>query len=216
MKKLISGAIFDPHRSTWCCMFHERTTRRIGDAAFGNAGVNDHHGRTDINTVGKHTRLQSDSKPSDDGEPAEYGPIVDGAAGRRHNFHAVMTDGPRAGTWEVTAPAGEVATCQYLPDLERWIATWLGTPPLSFIDVRGDDDPFLLFTFSDEPNELGFLPTGDISFEADDRGDTATLVWVSESSEGKYRNSANETVDTVDVGQTELTIECGSIFRYPV
>ncbi len=115
----------------------------------------------------------------------------------------------------VTEPGGAVPNCKYLPDLDRWIATWLGPPPLSFVDVRGDDDPFLLFTFSDEPDELGFLPTGDITFEADDRGETATLKWVSESHSADYIEAGTGNhYGTVETGQAELTIECGSIFRY--
>ena len=132
-------------------------------------------------------------------------------------FTLVLADGPREGTWEVANPGGEVAGCQYLPDLDRWIATWLGTPPLTFIDVRGDtEDPFLMFTFSeeDESEKLSFLPSGDVTFEVDDRGETATLTWVSESNDGNYRDAAGNSTGEAEMGQAELTIECGSIFRH--
>jgi hypothetical protein len=132
-------------------------------------------------------------------------------------FTLVLADGPREGTWEVSEPGGAVPNCKYLPDLERWIATWLGTPPLSFIDVRGEgEDPFLLFTFTadDESEELSFTPSGDVTFEADDRGDTATLTWVSESNDGTYFDSGGNNTGSEQIGQAELTIECGSIFRY--
>jgi hypothetical protein len=130
-------------------------------------------------------------------------------------FTLVLADGPREGTWVVTEPAGAVANCKYLPDLERWIATWLGPPPLAFIDVRGDaSDPSLLFKFTDEPDELNFRPSGDVTFEADDRGDTATLTWSSETNDGTYFDSSGNNTGSVDMGRADLTIECGSIFRY--
>jgi hypothetical protein len=126
-----------------------------------------------------------------------------------------MADGPREGTWEVSLPPTEIAPCSYLPDLDRWLATWLGPPPLTFIDPRGDDDPYLLFQFTEEDgSELGFRPSGEVTFEVDDRGDTATLTWVSESHDGSYRDPAGNTTDEVSVGEATLTIECGSIFRH--
>lgn len=146
--------------------------------------------------------------------PAPTTPPATPAAGAT-TFTLVLADGPREGTWEMSQPGGAVPTCQYLPDLERWVATWLGPPPVSFIDVRGEsDDPSLLFTFSDEPEELSFLPSGDVTFEADDRGDTATLKWVSETNDGDFRDELNNVTSSVEIGQAELTIECGSIFRY--
>jgi len=130
-------------------------------------------------------------------------------------FTLVLADGPREGTWVVTEPGGAVPNCKYLPDLKRWIATWLGPPPLSFVDVQGQkENPSLLFKFTDEPDELGFLPSGDVTFEADDRGDTATLTWSSETNEGSYFDSSGNKTGSVDMGRADLTIECGSIFRY--
>jgi hypothetical protein len=120
-----------------------------------------------------------------------------------------MTDGPRVGTWDVTY-SGEVAGCTYLPDLDRWISLWLGPPPLNFIDVTGDDDPYFLVTFDrDLPTETGFRPLGEVTFDVDDRGDTATLTFVSEENEADFDDgSPSETF-----GPIEVTIECGSIFR---
>jgi hypothetical protein len=126
----------------------------------------------------------------------------------------VMDDGPRAGTTEVSLPPATVAACRYLPDLERWIATYFGTDPVTFIDVIGDQEfPHYLMTFTDQANELSFRPTGSVTFEADDRGDTATLVWVSETNKGTTFDSVGNKLGSVDVGRAELTIECGSIFR---
>jgi hypothetical protein len=120
-----------------------------------------------------------------------------------------MTDGPKVGTWEVTY-SGEVAGCSYLPDLDRWIATWLGPPPLSFIDVTGDDDPYFMFAFdSESPEAIRFVPTGEVTFEADDRGDTATLTFVSETNNADFDDGS----PPVNFGPAELTVECGSIFR---
>jgi hypothetical protein len=127
----------------------------------------------------------------------------------------VLADGPKQGTWEASVPAASVPTCSYLPDLERWIATYLGQPPLTFVDVRGEAaDPFLIFTFAEDPDELSFTPSGAVTFTADDRGDTATLTWVSDANEGSYFDSSGVKTDSVEMGQAELTIECGSVFRY--
>jgi hypothetical protein len=131
------------------------------------------------------------------------------AAGAITTFTLVMEDGPKAGTWAVTY-SGEVAGCRYLPDLDRWIATWLGPPPLTFIDVSGDDDPYFLFAFDgDSPDATRFRPMGDVTFEVDDRGETATLSFVSEENEADFDDGS----PSVTTGPAELTIECGSIFR---
>lgn len=131
-------------------------------------------------------------------------------------FTLVLADGPKAGTWEVSAPAAAVPTCSYLPDLKRWIATWLGPPPLTFVDTRGETkDPYLMFTFEDNPDsKLTFTPSGDVTFTADDRGDTATLTWVSEKNEGGYFDSTGAKTGDATMGQATLAIECGSIYRY--
>ena len=125
-----------------------------------------------------------------------------------------MGRGPGRG-WSLS-PAGGGPAVSYLPDLDRWIADLLGIPPLTFIDVRGEtEDPFLMFTFSDEDEseELSFLPSGDVTFEVDDRGETATLTWVSESNDGNYGRRRQPNRRSRE-GQAELTIECGSIFRH--
>ncbi len=121
-----------------------------------------------------------------------------------------MTDGPKVGTWLVTYQ-GEVAGCTYLPDVDRWIATWLGPPPLTFVSARGEpNDAYFLVAFDgDSPTAARFRPLGDVTFELDDRGDTATLTLVSEENEVDFNDgSPSETI-----GPIELTIECGSIFR---
>jgi hypothetical protein len=148
--------------------------------------------------------------------PTDAEPSATTSAAGSNTFVLVLADGPRAGTWEVSEPVGEVANCKYLPDLERWIATWFGPPPVTFIDVRGEtDDPSLLFSFAeDDGTELSFLPSGDVTFEADDRGDTATLTWVSETNDGTYFDATGNSIGDEPIGQVELTIECGSIFRY--
>jgi len=147
--------------------------------------------------------------------PAATTPPPATAAAGGTTFTLVLADGPREGTWVVTQPAGAVATCSYLPDLKRWLATWLGPPPLSFVDVRGEkEDPFLMFKFTDEADELDFTPSGDVTFEADDRGDTATLTWSSETNEGTSFDASGNPTGSVDMGRADLTIECGQIFRY--
>jgi hypothetical protein len=122
-----------------------------------------------------------------------------------------MDDGPKMGSWEVTY-SGEVPACGYLPDLDRWISTWLGPPPLSFVDAHGDpSDAYFLITFdSDTPTATRFRPMESVTFEVDDRGDTATLTFVSETNEADFEDGS----PSVETGRTEVTVECGSVFRY--
>jgi hypothetical protein len=137
-------------------------------------------------------------------------PVTPPAGDATTTFTLVLADGPKMGTWEVTY-SGEVAGCSYLPNLDRWNATWLGPPPLTFIDVTGDDDPYFLFAFDSEaPNATRFRPIGEVTFEVDDRGDTATLSFVSEENEADFDDGS----PSVETGPAELTVECGSIFRY--
>jgi len=134
------------------------------------------------------------------------------AGGPVTTYSVVMDEGPRVGTWDVTYQ-GEVAGCGYLPDLDRWISTWLGPPPLTFVDARGDpDDAYFLVSFDrDLPTATSMRPLGEVTFDVDDRGDTATLTFVSDENEADFDDgSPSETF-----GPIELTIECGSIFRYP-
>jgi hypothetical protein len=147
--------------------------------------------------------------------PAETLPVSATPDASATTFRVVLDDGPRAGTWEVSAPAGAVPVCSYLPDLERWLATWYGPPPLSFVDVRGEEgDAWFLVKFSDEPNELDITPAGEVIFEVDDRGDSATLTWVSEANEGTYFDSQGNNMGEEEMGRAELTVECGSVYRY--
>ena len=137
-------------------------------------------------------------------------PTLPPPSGAITTFTVVITGGSRAGTFEVTYQ-GEVAGCSYLPDLDRWIATWLGPPPLTFVDVSGDDDAYFLVGLDrDLPTEASFRPLGEVTFEVDDRGETATLTFVSAENEVDFDGGApSETI-----GPVELTIECGSIFRH--
>jgi len=137
------------------------------------------------------------------------------SAGSGTTFTLVLADGPRAGTYEVT-DTGQLPVCQNDPAREAWTATWLGPPPLSFIDSQAanDRDPRFLFKFTDEPDELAFSPSGEVTFTADDRGDTATLTWVSETNDGSYFDSQGNKTGSAEMGRAELTIECGSVFRF--
>jgi hypothetical protein len=140
---------------------------------------------------------------------------TEAAAGTGTTFTVVLADGPRAGTWEVT-DTGQLPVCQNDPAREAWNATWLGPPPLSFIDSQAanDRDPRFMVKFTDEPDELNFSPAGDVTFQADDRGDTATLTWVSEANEGSYFDTQGNKTGSTEMGRAQLTIECGSIFRF--
>lgn len=115
------------------------------------------------------------------------------------------------GTWEVSTTG--VSVCGYVPDRESWTATYLGPPPLDFIDASAanDRDPYFLFAFDKESAEAArFRPTGDVTFNVDDRGDAATLTWISEENEVDFDDGS----PSVNTGRAELTVECGAVFRY--
>ena len=124
-------------------------------------------------------------------------------------FHLVIDDGPRAGTYDVSSFGP--ADCGYLPNLDRWTAVFLGAPPLTFIQASLDDDlPGLLVSFDRNlPTFTSILPEGDVTYEIDDRGQTATLTVVSEENKADFADFSS-----VDFGAMELTVECLSVFRY--
>lgn len=125
-------------------------------------------------------------------------------------FHLVVTDGPRAGTYDVSSSGP--ADCSYVANLQRWNASYLGPAPLNFISVSLDEDlPTLLFTFDrDSPNSVSFRSIGEVTYEVDDRGDNATLSVVSDENEGDFADGS----PSVTTGPVELTVECGAPFRY--
>lgn len=138
-------------------------------------------------------------------------PLPTAAGSDTTTFHLVLADGPKAGTWDVSS-SGEVPACKYLPDLDVWTATYLGLPPLTFIDARGADaDPYFLLAFDGEASDaVRFRPIGEITFDVEDRGDSATLTLVSAENEADFDDGS----PSVDTGEAALTIECGSVFRY--
>jgi hypothetical protein len=116
----------------------------------------------------------------------------------------------------VVPATGAIPVCLTDPARDAWNATWLGPPPLSFIDVQAanDRDPSFHVQFTDEPDEMNFRPTSEVTFEADDRGDTATLRWAADTNGGATFDAAGNKTGEVSMGRAELTIECGSVFRF--
>jgi hypothetical protein len=57
--------------------------------------------------------------------------------------------------------------------------------------------------------QLSFVGTGDVTFEVDDRGSTATFRVVSTSNLGTYQSDFS----TVQTRRTELTVECASVLK---
>jgi hypothetical protein len=124
----------------------------------------------------------------------------------------VLDDGPKMGTWDVST-TGVVPGCQNDAARESWTTTYLGPPPLDFIDASAasDRDPYFLFSFdSDSPNAVRFRPTGDVTFDVGDSGDSATLTWVSAENEADFDDGS----PSVTTGPAELTVECGAVYRY--
>ena len=102
--------------------------------------------------------------------------------------------------------------CAYVSNLERWNATFLGPPPLNFISASLEEDlPTLLVTFDrDSPDAVSFRSIGEVTYEVDDRGESATLSVLSEENEADFGNGS----PSVTSGRVELTVECGAPYRY--
>lgn len=127
-------------------------------------------------------------------------------------FRVEMADGPMPGTWEAVAPGGFVPACSYFPDRDSWTATLLGPPPLSFVDAgaANDRDPYFVVTLNaDTPTEIGFTPEGEVTFNVDDRGDTATLTFSAAQGRARLGEGEFESLGAIDV-----SVECDAIFRY--
>jgi hypothetical protein len=58
-------------------------------------------------------------------------------------------------------------------------------------------------------DHLAFVGVGDVTFEVDDRGSSATFTIVSDSNLGTYHSDFT----TVETGGAELTVECASVLR---
>jgi hypothetical protein len=121
-----------------------------------------------------------------------------------------MEDGPKAGGWDVSSehPTG----CAYVGDLDKWTLSYLGLPPLSFIDGGlAEDFSTLLITFeSDTPDAIYFRLHEDLTYDVDDTGTTATISVHAPAMDVRYEDESPEE----QTGPVELTVECANPFRY--
>ena len=131
-------------------------------------------------------------------------------AGGATTFHLVLTDGPKAGTYDVTST--QPGACSNV-EQGYWAALFdaFGESGLTGIaaslqpNVRG-----LTYGFdTGSDNQLSFVGVGEVTFNVDDRGSTATFTVVSESNLGTHHSDFS----TVQTGRAELTVQCASILR---
>ena len=126
------------------------------------------------------------------------------------SFHLVVDEGPKAGTYDVTSIGP--ADCNYVTELDKWNATYLGPPPLSFISAGlAEDFSSLLITFDgDSPAAVYYRSLEDVTYDVEDTGTTATLNIVSDANEVDFEDE----LASENVGRIELTVECSAPFRY--
>jgi hypothetical protein len=142
--------------------------------------------------------------------PIETPPADTPAPANVTTFHLVIADGPKEGTWDATDESP--TACNYVAELDKWNVSHLGPAPLSFIDAGLSADlPILLVSFdSQSPNAVRIRSIGDVTYEVDDRGDTATIDLVSEENEADFDDGS----PSEEFGEMALTVECAAPFRY--
>ena len=134
-----------------------------------------------------------------------------GAPSGATTFHLVVSDGPKAGTYDLTTTdpgACSVASEGY------FIATYMETskPGLDYIEANLHPGPItgLKYWFDAETDsKVLFVGDGTVTIDVDDRGSTATVTAVSESNLGQQ----GEEQTTIHTGRAELTVECASVQR---
>jgi hypothetical protein len=121
-----------------------------------------------------------------------------------------MEDGPRAGTYDVSSE--HPTACAYVSDLDKWTISYVGLPPLSFIDGGlAEDFSTLLITFDSQmPDATYFTSPEDLTYEVVDTGTTATISIDVPAMDVRYENGS----PSEQTGHVELTVECGAPFRY--
>jgi hypothetical protein len=142
--------------------------------------------------------------------PTEPPPADTPAPNNATTFHLVIADGPKEGTWDVSNE--HPTACSYVAELDKWNVSHLGPPPLTFIDAGLSEDlPILLVSFdSEDPSAVRIRSIGDVTYDVDDRGDTATIEIISEENEADFDDGS----PSEEFGEMTLTVECAAPFRY--
>lgn len=125
-------------------------------------------------------------------------------------FHLVISDGPKAGTYDVTST--QEGACSNSAD-GYWATLYdaFGESGLTYVaaslqpNARGMGYAF----DTGSEDHLNFVGVGDVTFAIDDRGSTATFTIVSESNTGTYHSDFTR----VETGHAKLTVECASVLR---
>jgi hypothetical protein len=134
-----------------------------------------------------------------------------GGAGGATNFHMVVADGPKAGTYDISTT--DPGACS-VADVGYFVASYLetGNPGLDYISatLHPGNRTGLVFSFDSETDaKVNFVGTGTVTVNVDDRGQTATMRVTSDENVG----SQDVEPLTVDGGQVDLTVECASVLR---
>ena len=121
-----------------------------------------------------------------------------------------MEGGPRAGTWDVSSD--HPTSCSYVGDLDKWNISYLGLPPLSFIDGGfTEDSPTLLVTFdSNTPDAIYFSSLENSTYDVADTGTTATISIDAPAMGVRFENGS----PSEQTGQVKLIVQCAAPYRY--
>jgi hypothetical protein len=133
------------------------------------------------------------------------------APGGATTFHMVISDGPKAGTYDVSTT--NPLACS-VADVGYFGASYLETanPGLDYIDASlhpGNVTGLTYFFDAETETKIQFVGDGTVTVEVDDRGSTATMRVVSESNIGTQADAPT----VIHTGRTELTVECASVLR---
>jgi hypothetical protein len=130
-------------------------------------------------------------------------------AGGATTFHLVISDGPMAGTYDLTST--DPGACTNL-DEGWWGANYddFGGSGLTYIQAASKPTEtglgFAFDTGSDQ--QLRFVGMEEVTFEIDDQGSTAVFTIGSDTNLGTYQDFT-----TVDTGPVELTVQCAAVMR---
>ena len=132
------------------------------------------------------------------------------AAGGTTTFHLVVSDGPKAGAYDLTST--DPGACRVAGE-GYFIASYMLTTQPGLDYIEGNKHPTVTglkygFDVEDTANKLIFVGDGEVTINVEDRGSTATMTVISDS------NIATQPDGTVlDTGRAELTVECASVQR---
>lgn len=156
---------------------------------------------------GASTTAPGQASSATQAEPTGGAPAP--APGGVTTFHLVVSDGPKAGTYDVST--NDPNAC-HVGGEGYFIASYMLTTEPGLDYIEGNLQPRvtgLKYGFDVETDDkLIFVGDGEVDIDLDDRGSTATMTVTSESNIASAPDGS-----VIDTGEAVLTVECGSVLR---